>query len=141
MQDAKQRVFTSIDVTLEEQSDAWYGQGLMGTFLGPRDAAFAVLESTDPGSDNIAVYAAPAVYTAPAAAGGEGGPPEPAVRAYCELGLGDAVKGLWAGPPCTFALEEAEYDTEGNVVEREEVQVRFRYWYDLDITKFEVLGR
>lgn len=29
-----------------------------------------------------------------------------------------------ASPPCSFALEEAEYDAEGNVDESEEVQVR-----------------
>ena len=121
MQDPKQRLFTHIrpdaEVTESDKPVPWFGTGIMGTYLGPMDERFAVLESAEVGVDNIAIYN---TFEMDAAH-------PPLGRTYCELGMGDCLKSMWPGPPTTFAIEEPVYDAAGTLVEQEETQARLSH--------------
>lgn len=113
LQDALQRVFTSIDFAAGP-SDAQtvaklFFQGIMGAFLGAQDAVFMVLESRKIGADNFALYTVAKEFTANNLLG----------YTYVHLDTGDSAATLWPGPPANQMLEEAEYDVEGNLVEKE----------------------
>ena len=105
-------MFTPIDTAAgedDEPKSKLFFEGVMGMFLGGDDRTFAVLESRKIGADNIAMYAVSPEMSEESLLG----------YTYVPLDTGDSVATLWAGPPSTVMLEEAEYDEEGGLVERE----------------------
>ena len=98
MQEPAQRVFQYVDIAGGAEPAALVPAalpGIMGTFLGPTEATFAVLESSKLGADNIAVYACAPEFSADQLLG----------YTYAELATGDSVTGLWQGPPAMHLLQ------------------------------------
>lgn len=114
LQDTSQRTFTHVDFaaqpTEEQTRTKLFFQGNMGTFLGPTDSAFLVLESRKIGADNFAVYTTSPELTEESLLG----------YTYVALDTGDCAATVWAGPPACQMLKEAEYDPiDGSLIEEE----------------------
>jgi hypothetical protein len=116
VQDPSKRVFTFVDYAESKAegrpTSQLFLEGVMGSFLGLQDSHFAVLETRKIGSDNIAVYEVSKAFSDDSLLG----------YTYVELGTGDCVTGLWPGPPASYMLEDAEYDANGELIEKEAVE-------------------
>lgn len=114
MQDTSQRTFTHVDFAAQPTEDQvktkLFFQGIMGTFLGPTDSAFLVLESRKIGADNFAVYTSSSELTEESLLG----------YTYVQLDTGDCAVTVWPGPPACQMLKEAQYDPiDGSLIEEE----------------------
>ena len=114
VQDTSQRTFTHVDFAAQPIEDQvrtkLFFQGIMGTFLGPSDAAFLVLESRRIGGDNFAVYTSSSVLSEESLLG----------YTYVQLDTGDCAVTVWPGPPAYQMLKEAQYDPiDGSLIEEE----------------------
>jgi hypothetical protein len=116
VQDASERAFTYVDLAPNAEPHTPippYLPGVTGTFLGPLEDTFVVLESNKIGADNLAIYAASPEFSEDSLLG----------YTYIELATGDSIIALWPGPPATQLLVDPEYDAEGNILEDPEAEV------------------
>jgi hypothetical protein len=116
VQDGSDRAFTYVDLAPNVEAHTpvpQYLPGVTGTFLGPLEDTFVVLESNKIGADNLAIYAVHREFSDECLLG----------YTYIELTTGDSVMALWPGPPSTQLLVDAEFDSEGNLVEDPEAAV------------------
>lgn len=114
VQDTSQRTFTHVDYGAQPSEEQirtkLFFQGIMGTFLGPTDSTFLVLESRKIGADNFAVYTTSSEFTEESLLG----------YTYVQLDTGDCAATVWAGPPACQMLKEAQYDPiDGSLIEEE----------------------
>jgi hypothetical protein len=107
-------MFTHVDFaaqkTEEQIRTKLFYPGIMGTFLGPTDASFLVLEARKIGADNFAVYSTSSELTESSLIG----------YTYVALETGDCAATVWPGPPAYQMLKEAQYDPiDGSLIEEE----------------------